>query len=167
MREGAEAWKQVWTGHGWTTNSRSSSHASDKKVVDSGWAKENSGTGEKKKERKKATVTENKHTKTREQGVEERAAERHAFNGSAGRRSLFTVAHLCGLKKNLQEGQRGAKRQDRWSDRGAQSGGKGVRKLGPLHSSTTESLERDNGLEGVIKRGREEAEERKRAGKWW
>lgn len=29
-----------------------------------------------------------------------------------------------------------------------------ILKLGPLHSSTTESLERDNGLEGVIKMGR-------------
>lgn len=28
-----------------------------------------------------------------------------------------------------------------------------VLKLGPPHSSTTESLEEDNGLEGVIKKG--------------
>lgn len=41
----------------------------------------------------------------------------------------------------------------------------GLLKLGPLHSSTTESLERDNGLEGVIKRGREGGKEKKREGK--
>ncbi len=40
-----------------------------------------------------------------------------------------------------------------------------VLKLGPLHSSTTESLERDNGLEGLIKREREGEKEKKRAGK--
>lgn len=34
--------------------------------------------------------------------------------------------------------------------------------MGPLHSSTTESLERDNGLEGLIKRGREGEREKKR-----
>lgn len=39
----------------------------------------------------------------------------------------------------------------------------GVLKLGPLHSSTTELSERDNGLEGVIKREREGEKERKRA----
>lgn len=32
----------------------------------------------------------------------------------------------------------------------------GILKLGPLHSRTTQSLERGNGSEGVIKRGREE-----------
>lgn len=42
----------------------------------------------------------------------------------------------------------------------------GVLKLGPLHSSTTESLERDNGLEGVIKRGKEVEKEKKGARKW-
>lgn len=41
----------------------------------------------------------------------------------------------------------------------------GVLKLGPLHSSTTQSLEGDNGLEGVIKREREGEKEKKRAGK--
>lgn len=40
-----------------------------------------------------------------------------------------------------------------------------VLKLGPLHSSITESLEKDNGLEGVIKRGRKGGKGKKRAGK--
>lgn len=40
-----------------------------------------------------------------------------------------------------------------------------VLKLGPLHSSTTELSERDNGLEEVIKGEREGEKERKRAGK--
>lgn len=40
-----------------------------------------------------------------------------------------------------------------------------VLKLGPPHSSTTESLEKDNGLKGVIKKGRKGGKEKNRAGK--
>lgn len=47
------------------------------------------------------------------------------------------------------------RREDRWRDGGAQSGGRRVLKLGPLHSGRTESLERDNGLEEVAQRRRE------------
>lgn len=67
-----------------------------KKVVDRGRASEISGNGEKRGEGKEATVTE-----TREHRVEERAGERHAFNGTAERRSLFTVAHLCSQKETV------------------------------------------------------------------
>lgn len=45
-------------------------------------------------------------------------------------------------------------------ERGLKSGGVDVLKLGPLYRSTKESLERDNGLEGVIKREREERRRR-------
>lgn len=38
-------------------------------------------------------------SKTREHRVKERAGERHAFNGTAERLSLFTVAHLCSRKE--------------------------------------------------------------------
>lgn len=40
-------------------------------------------------------------TKTREHGGEERAGERHVFNGTAERWSLFTVAHLCCQKETV------------------------------------------------------------------
>lgn len=40
-----------------------------------------------------------------------------------------------------------------------------VLKLGPLHSSKTEPLEKHNVLEGVIKRGRGGEKEERRAGK--
>lgn len=81
------------------------------------------------------------------------------------RDGLFSQWHISVARKRLREGQREEKREDRWRDRGAQSGGMSVLKLGPLHSSTTESLERDNGLERLIKGGREGEKEKKRAGK--
>lgn len=81
------------------------------------------------------------------------------------RDGLFSQWHISVARKKLREGQKVEKREDRWRDRGAQSGGMGVLKLGPLHSGTTESFERDNGLEGVIKRRREGENEEKRAGK--
>ena len=63
---------------------------SSKKVVVRGRPRGKRGEG------KDATVTE-----TREHILEERAGERHAFNGTAERRSLFTVAHLCSQKETV------------------------------------------------------------------
>ena len=40
-------------------------------------------------------------TETREQRVEERVEERDEFNGTAERRSLFSVAHLCSQKETV------------------------------------------------------------------
>ena len=59
-------------------------------VVDRGSPKEISGNEGKKEDGKVATVTE-----IREHRVEERAGDRHAFNGTVERGSLFTVANLC------------------------------------------------------------------------
>lgn len=80
-------------------------------------------------------------TETREHRVEKRASERYALNGTAEGWSLFTVAHLCGQNNTMGGRERRKKREER----GAQSGGMGVLKLGPLYSSTTELSERDNG----------------------
>lgn len=71
--------------------------------------------------------------------MEEGAGERHAFNGTAERWSFFTVARLCSQKRDG-EREGDGKREDRYRDRGGQSDGMGVQKLGPLHSSTTELL---------------------------
>lgn len=104
-------------------------------------------------------------TETREHRVQERLAGRRSFNRAAERGSLFTVAHLCSQKVTVRRAEKKEKMRKRWRDRVAQSGGIHVLKLGPLHSSITESLEGDNGLEGVIKREREGEKEKKRAGK--
>lgn len=103
-------------------------------------------------------------TETREHGAEERAGERDAFNGTAERRSLFTVAHLCSQRETERDRKKKRGRIDGEIVRHSEEG-RVVLKLGPLHSSTAESLERDNGLEGVIKREREGEKEKKRAGK--
>lgn len=130
---------------------------SRKKEVDRGGQERLLLNGEKRGEGQEAIVTE---TGTEQKCTEwKREHERDAFNGTAERRSLLTVAHLCCRRDTLREtGKRNRGRKD--GDRGLKSGGVDVLKLGPLYSSTKESLERDNGLEGVIKREREERRRR-------
>lgn len=57
------------------------------------------------------------------------------------RDGLFSQWHISVARTTLWEGEKEEKREER----GAQSGGMGVLKLGPLYSSTTELSERDNG----------------------
>lgn len=71
---------------------------SSKKAAD---RRRESEKGEKGKE---ATVKE-----TIEHRAEERARERHAFNGTAERRSLFTAAHLCSQKETVRRDRKGEK----------------------------------------------------------
>lgn len=71
------------------------------------------------------------------------------------RDNTFSQWRISVARKTLLELQKEEKREDRCREIEERSrGGMVVLKLGPLHSSITESLEKDNGLEGVIKRGR-------------
>lgn len=110
---------------------------------------------------KKTAVRE----RDREQGVRERKREMNLIELLTA--SLFSQWHSSAVRKAGVRGTEGRKERERiageiqaWG-----SGGMGILELGLLHSSTTEPLHWDNGLEGVGKRGREGGKERERVGK--